>query len=110
MEIKSLFTRYLKYLKVYRKKGTYNYYEKTFKQLQNILDQLSIVKTSDIAEDTQQKMVVILKEKYKKKNSKTNDTISALYSVLNKFKIDSKIGEQIKLLDDTEPFKALSKC
>lgn len=108
MEIKSLFTRYLKYLKVYRKKGTYNYYEKTFKQLQNILDQLSIVKTSDIAEDTQQKMVVILKEKYKKKNSKTNDTISALYSVLNKFKIDSKIGEQIKLLDDTEPFKALS--
>ena len=108
MEIKELFTRYLDYLKVYRKKGTYNYYKKTFKQLLSVLNQLSINKTSDIAKDTQQKMVVILKETFKKKNSKTNDTISALYSALNKYQIESLIGEQIKLLDDTEPFKALS--
>lgn len=108
MEIKLLFNKYLEYLKVYRKKGTYLYYKKTFKLLLSVLDQLSIINTSDITSDTQQKMVVILKNQHKKKNSKTNDAISALYSVLNKYQIKSLIGEQIRLVDDTKPFKALS--
>ena len=108
MEIKLLFNKYLEYLKVYRKKGTYLYYKKTFKLLLSVLDQLSIINTSDITSDTQQKMVVILKNQHKKKNSKTNDAISALYSVLNKYQIKSLIGEQIRLVDDTKPFDALS--
>jgi site-specific recombinase XerD len=108
MKIKDLFNDYLKYCETYRKKGTYIYYKKTFKQLLNIFDELQITNTDDFTNKTRDDIVITLRNKYGKKNSKINDTLSALYSALNKAKIKTDIGEQIKLNDDTESFKVLS--
>mgnify|MGYP000852375355 CR=1 FL=1 len=108
MKIKDLFNDYLKYCEIYRKKGTYIYYKKTFKQLLNIFDELQITNTDDFTNKTRDDIVITLRNKYGKKNSKINDTLSALYSALNKAKIKTDIGEQIKLNDDTESFKVLS--
>lgn len=103
-----MFADYLKYCEIYRTKGTYQYYKKTFKLLMNVFKELNINQTSDFKKDTQDLIILQLRNKYKKKNSKINDTLSALYSALNKANIIVDIGQQIRLKDDTESFKMLS--
>lgn len=108
MKIEIMFADYLKYCEIYRTKGTYQYYKKTFKLLMNVFKELNINQTSDFKKDTQDLIILQLRNKYKKKNSKINDTLSALYSALNKANIIVDIGQQIRLKDDTESFKMLS--
>jgi len=107
MLIEQCFNEYLNFVSIYRKKGTYNYYSKSFKSLLIILDILQIKDTSQIDNTIFDKITKGYLENKDKKNSQVNSAISVLITVLNYFKID--YPKRTKLKDDTISFTALSE-
>lgn len=108
MLVKKLFDEYLDYCEIYRKKGTYLYYKKNFKSLLKALEFLKINHTSEFTKKSLDDLVMYYKKQTKKKNSKINDTISTLYTVLNKNEVTSLLPKRILLIDDTTSFRPLN--
>lgn len=106
MLLENCFNDYLEFVSIYRKKGTYRYYYKTFKSLLFILDTLQIKDTIQIDNTIFDKITKCYQEKTDKKNSKINSSISVLITVFNYFKIE--YPKRTKLKDDTKSFTALS--
>lgn len=109
MRIEEIFEAYLEYCELYLKKGTKDYYKKSFKSLTKALNDLSIYNTDDFNKNTLNEIVRYYKTTTNKKNSKINDVISALYSAVNRFDDINKLPKKISLIDDTTSFKPLSK-
>jgi len=107
MEIKVIFEKYLEYLKIFRKKGTYNYYKKNFILLEKAFTNLNIREVNAFNENTYVDVLIWIKNNTNKKNSKINDCMSCFLTALNyqNIKYNFKI---IKLTDDTTPFKILN--
>ena len=106
MLLERCFNEYLNFVSIYRKKGTYNYYNKSFKSLLNIFKILDIKDTSEIDKNIFHKITKCYLDKTDKKNSQINNAISCLITVFNYFKIE--YPKRIKLRDDTISFTALS--
>lgn len=109
MKIDELFDFYMDYTRLYLKKGTQDYYQKSFKSLKKALDDLSIEDTNQFDRHTLNSLVRYYRTNTKKKNSKINDMISALYTAVNRFDDISKLPKKISLIDDTTSFRPLSK-
>lgn len=109
MKIHDLFSDYMEYCALYLKKGSQDYYRKSFKSLSIALTDLSITDTDQFNKNTLNDLVRYYKTKTDKKNSKINDVISALYSAVNRFDDINKLPKRISLIDDTTSFKPLSK-
>lgn len=108
MRIEEVFREYLDYCELYLKKGTVDYYKKSFKSLTLALNELHINNTNDFSKNTLNDLVRYYKTKTDKKNSKINDVISALYSAVNRFDDINKLPKKISLIDDTTSFRPLS--
>lgn len=109
MRISDLFNAYMEYAELYLKKGSQDYYRKSFKSLTSALNDLNIYNTDDFDNNTLNALVRYYKTKTTKKNSKINDVISALYSAVNRFEDITILPKKISLIDDTTSFKPLSK-
>ena len=109
MRITDLFTAYMEYCELYLKKGSQDYYRKSFKSLSIALNDLQIKSTEEFNKNTLNDLVRYYKSKTEKKNSKINDVISALYSAVNRFDDINKLPKKISLIDDTTSFRPLSK-
>lgn len=109
MELRILFDDYLKYCNIYRKKGTYDYYKKTFKSLMQAFDYCNYLDTDEFKKTTFDELVMYFKNQTTKKNSKINDTLSSLYTVLTRYEIKSSLTKRIPLSDDTTSFRPLNE-
>lgn len=109
MEVTALFNQYLEYCKLYLKKGTLDYYNKSFKSLLIALSQIGIKDTDDFDKNTLDNLVRYYRNFTNKKNSKINDVISALYTAVNRFDDINKLPKKIALIDDTTSFRPLSE-
>jgi len=106
MLIEKCFNDYLNFVSIYRKKGTYNYYSKSFKSLMYVLDILQIKDTNQINDDIFDKITKCYLDNTDKKNSQINSSISVFITVLNYFSI--KYPKRTRLKDDTTSFTALT--
>lgn len=105
-ELKLLFNMYLEHVKKYKAINTYRYYKKEFKILEKALDDLEIYKVKNIKNDMFERLTDWYLNNTSKKNSKINDSISSLITVLNFYSI--KYPKRFKLRDDTISFKVLN--
>lgn len=107
MNIKVMFEKYLNYCSLYRRKGTYNAYKKSFVLLNKVFDNFSIEFCSKINQDVYDKIIQYLKINTNKKNSKINSLMSDFKAVINfnKIILDCTF---FKLEDDTVHYKALN--
>ena len=97
---------YLDHVKIYKTVGTYKYYIKMYVSLTKALEALNIEYTEQIDDNFMNTLTNYYKTKTTKKNSKINDTISALITA---FKFSNiQYPKRYKLRDDTESFTALS--
>ena len=106
MTIKESIEKYLDHVNRYRSKGTYLYYRKSFKLIESSLYELGYYDLDDIDDLIFEELTDFLLKVTNKKNSKINDTISCLITLLNFFEVQHP--KRYKLKDDTDNFKALT--
>lgn len=107
MLIKNLINNYLDMVKIYRTKGTYDYYKKVSRSIIRALEYNKIIFLKDLNENSQTKIVLYFLNITKKKNSQINADISFLYTVLRFSKLEHSLTPFIKLKDDTTPFRVI---
>lgn len=108
MKITKLIDEYLLRTKLYRTKGTFEYYSKVSRSLIRALDFIDVSTVSDLNRDTQVKILLYFKEQTKKKNSQINADISFLYTVLRYGNIEHELTPFQKLPDDTTSFRTIN--
>jgi integrase len=106
MKIKDTFSAYLMHVKKYRAEGTFDYYDKNFKVIVPILEELGYEFTYQIDDLFFDNIIDYFLSKTTKKNSKINDSVSCIITALNFSTI--RFPKRYKLRNDTESFKALS--
>jgi site-specific recombinase XerD len=104
--LKEMFNNYLSHIKKYKRNGTFVYYSKNFILIQKALDYLKINETTEICDNFFEIITDYLMNFTIKKNSKINDTISCIITVLNFYSV--KYPRRFKLKDDTTSFKPLN--
>ena len=105
MNVSQLLDDYLEHVKMYRSKGTYLWYKKTYKQLLCVLDELGYRDIKDVDKKIFDRIVAYYHQYTNKKNSKINDVISSLVTALKFADVD--IPKHYKLKDDTISFTCL---
>ncbi len=94
--------------KIYRRKGTYDYYVKISRALFKAFDYLNYKTTDDLDKKSLDKIVIYYKTQTVKKNSQINADISFLFTVLTHYDVADRMAKFIKLPDDTTTFRPLS--
>lgn len=107
MEIKKAVNEFLKRTKLYKRKGTYDYYVKISKALFKAFKYLGYEDTNDLTFGSRDEIVLYYKNHASKKNNQINADVSFLYTVLSYNQIQHKMPHFVKLPDDTTPFRPL---
>lgn len=107
MYLKDIFLKYLDFCRLYRKPGTYKAYQKSFKLLLFIFNELGIVHTDQFTKDSFDDLVRYFLTHTNKKNSKINSSCAELMTALRYSNIKVPFKKH-KLVDDTTHYKALN--
>jgi len=107
MTIKQSIEKYLDHVNRYRSKGTYLYYLKSFKLIESSLNELGYYELNDIDDLIFEELTDFLLKVTNKKNSKINDTISCLITLLNFFEVQHP--KRFKLKDDMKYTKTANR-
>lgn len=107
MEIKKVFKNYQQFCLLYRRKGTYIAYKKSYLFMSKILKALNIFDTSDFDEKSYDTIITYIKNNRVKKNSKINSHISDMVTAFRYSNIDLPFKVH-KLVDDTTHYKSLN--
>jgi integrase len=108
MKLKQVVQDYLERTKIYKRRGTYDYYVKISKALYKAFDYLGYETSEDLTIRSLDEIVLYYKKQTIKKNSQINADISFFYTVLNYYHIENKMPKFEKLPDDTTSFRPLS--
>lgn len=108
MNIKQMINEYLERTKIYKRKGTYDYYKKQSRSLNRAFDYLGYTDTNEFTKKTLTEMILYFKNHTKKKNSQINADMTFLSTLLNYNDLKPNLSRLEKLPDDTTNFRPLS--
>ena len=104
--LNDLFDQYLKYVKKYKKPGTYHWYNKCFISLKKAIGFIGVRCDTDIDSELFENLTDYYLNHTTKKHSKINDVLSSLITVLNFYSIE--YPKRYILIIDTLSFKAIN--
>lgn len=106
MKLKTIFNDYLDFCSLYRRKGTHEYYRKSFKLLLAVFEELNLQDSEDLTQKAYDNIVRHLKDSTSKKNSKINTSMSDLTTALRYSNVQIHF-KQHKLVDDTRHYRSI---
>lgn len=108
MQLVKLINDYLNHAKLFKRKGTYDYYVKTSRALIKAFRYLEYETVNDLNQNTLVDLINYYKNQTPKKNNQINKDISFLYTVLRFHKVKHKMRDFEKLPNDRTSFRPLS--
>jgi len=108
MQLLDLINDYLNHAKLFKRKGTYDYYVKTSKALLKAFRFLEYKTVDDLNQKSLVDLINYYQKQTPKKNNQINKDISFLYTVLRFNKVKHNMRDFEKLPNDRTSFRPLS--